>query len=119
MTDAISTLVWKLKAATGYEVFPAPKPVDAATPCLTFQVISDPMQDGNHSAGASIHRTRVQIGHVGTYEAARPLVQTVQNALEGNRVDFLSCISDGFYFEDYSGEDIWVLIKGYHIQWKA
>src|SRR5690349_15284342 len=100
MTDALSTLAWKLKAATGLEVYPAPKPVDAAIPCLTYQVISDPMQDHNHSAGASIHKSRVQIGHVGTYEATRPLVQSVQTALEGNKVDFLSCISDGFYFED-------------------
>jgi hypothetical protein len=119
MTDALSTLAWKLKSATGLEVFPAPKPVDASLPCLTYQVVSDPMQDHNNTAGASIHMSRVQIAHIGNYEATRPYVQTVQNSLEGNHTDFLSCLSDGIYLERYEGEDIWSLIKGYFIQWRA
>ena len=87
-------------------------------PYLTVQMVSDVMQDHNHSAGASIHMSRVQIGHVGTYEQARPLVQTVRSALEGNRTDFLSALSDGIYFERSEGEDINLLIKGYFIQWR-
>jgi hypothetical protein len=119
MTDFRSTLAWKLKEATGLEVWPAPKLVDAALPCLTYQVISDPMDDHNHSAGASIHHSRVQISHIGNYEVVAPYVQTVQAYLEGNRTDFLSCISDGIYLERFEGEDIWSLIKGYYIQWRA
>lgn len=119
MADALSILAWKLKAATGLEVYPAPKPQGAATPCLTYQVVSDPMQDHNHSAGASIHMTRVQIGHIGNYEEIRPYVQTVQNYLEGNKTDFLSARSDGIYLEQFNGEDVWSLIKGFYIQWKA
>lgn len=118
MTDAISTLAWKLASLTGLQVYPAPKPADASTPCITYQVISDPMQDHNHSAGASIHMTRVQISHIGDYETIRPYVQTVQNGLEGNHTDFLACLSDGIYFERQEGEDIWSLIKGYWVQWK-
>lgn len=119
MTDAISTLVWGLANATGLQVYPAPKPEGATLPCLTFQIISDPVQDHNHSAGASIHLTRVQINHIGDYESTRPYVQTVQNYLEGNKTDFLAAMSDGIYQEVYEGEDIWSLIKGYFIQWKA
>lgn len=119
MTDAVSTLIWKLYEWTGYPVFPAPKPEGVSTPCLTIQVISDPMQDDNHSAGASIHMSRVQITHIGTYEQARPLVQTVQNQLEGNKTDFLSARSSGFYLEQYEGEDVWSLMRDYFIQWKS
>ena len=119
MTDALSTLAWGLAQATGLQVFPAPKPQDASVPCITFQVISDPMQDHNHSAGASIHMSRIQINHIGDYEVARPLVQTVQTYLEGNKTDFLAALSDGIYREVQEGEDIWTLIKGYFIQWKA
>lgn len=118
MTDMLSTLTWKLKAATGLEVYPAPKPEGAAVPCLTYQLISDPMQDSNNQSGASIHMSRVQIGHVGDYETIRPYVQTVQNYLEGNHTDFLACLSDGIYLERYEGEDIWSLIKGYFVQWR-
>lgn len=117
--DMMSTLIWGLKVATGLEVYPAPKPVGADAPCITVQMISDPMQDHNHSAGASIHMTRVQIGHVGDWEVVRPYVQTVQNYLEGNKTDFLSAISDGVYQEVQEAEDLWTLIKGYYIQWKA
>ena len=119
MTDIRAILPWILKAATGLEVYPAPKPVGVVTPCLTFQVIGDPMDDHNHSAGASIHHSRVQISHIGNYEDIVPYVQTVQNFLEGNRTDFLSAHSDGIYVERFEGEDIWSLIKGYRIQWKA
>lgn len=119
MTDALSTLAWGLKSATGLDVYPAPKPVDAPVPCLTYQVVSDPMQDQNHSAGASIHLTRVQIGHVGDYETIRPYVNTVQSFLEGNKTDFLAALSDGVYLEIKEGEDLWVLVKGYFIQWRA
>jgi hypothetical protein len=119
MTDALATLAWKLASLSGLQVYPAPKPEGASLPCLTYQVISDPMQDHNHSAGASIHKTRVQISHIGNYETARPLVTTIQNGLEGNKTDFSACLSDGIYFERYEGEDIWSLIKGYFIQWKA
>src|SRR5574341_293860 len=113
MADMLSTLIWKLKAWTGLEVYPAPKPVDASTPCLTVQMVSDPMQDGNHSAGASIHRSRVQIGHIGDYATIRPYVQTVINNLEGNQTDFQSAISDGIYLERKESEDLWSLVKGY------
>ena len=119
MADAMSTLIWKLRAATGLEVYPAPKPVRASVPCLTVQMISDPMQDHNHSAGASIHSSRVQIGHIGDYETIRPYVQTVQTYLEGNRTDFLSAQSDGIYNEQQEADDLWLLIKGYFLQWKA
>jgi hypothetical protein len=118
MPDMLSTLIWKLHAATNLEVYPAPKPADASTPCLTVQIISDPMQDHNHSAGASIHDSRVQIGHIGNYEAIRPYVTNVQNYLEGNKTDFLSARSDGIYLESKEAEDLWVLSKGYYIQWK-
>jgi hypothetical protein len=118
MADMMSTLIWGLKAATGLEVYPAPKPVGARVPCLTVQVISDPMQDHNHSAGASIHMTRVQIGHIGDYELARTYIQTVQAYLEGNKTDFLAALSDGIYLERQEAEDLWSLIKGYYIQWK-
>ena len=118
MADMMSTLIWKLKAATGLEVYPAPKPVSASVPCLTVQMISDPMQDGNHSAGGSIHFSRIQIGHIGDYEVARPYVQTVQNYLEGNKTDFLSALSDGIYQEIQDAEDLWSIVKGYFIQWK-
>lgn len=119
MADALSTLAWGLKRATGLEVYPAPKPKSASTPCLAYQIISDPMQDHNHSAGASIHMTRVQISHIGNYEVIRPYVQTVQTYLEGNKTDFLAALSDGIYLERQEAEDLWVLIKGYFIQWKA
>ena len=119
MADMMSTLIWGLKASTGLPVHPAPKPVGASTPCITVQIVSDPMQDHNHSAGASIHMTRVQIGHVGDWKTVRPYVQTVQNYLEGNRTDFLSVLSDGIYLERQEAEDLWTLIKGYFIQWKA
>jgi len=119
MADAMSTLIWKLHAATGLNVYPAPKPQGASAPCLTVQMISDPMQDGNHQSGASIHRSRVQIGHVGNYETIRPYVQTVQTYLEGNKTDFLSALSDGVYLENKEAEDIWSLVKGYFIQWRA
>ena len=120
MADALSTLAWKLKEATGLEVYPAPKPVGAGTPCLTYQVVDDPMQDHNHSAGASIHMTHVRIGHIGDYEAIRPYVQTVQNYLEGNKTDFLSAMSDGIYQEiPPTVDNIWLIIRGYAIQWKA
>jgi hypothetical protein len=119
MADALSVLAWGLRGATGLQVYPAPKPEGVTLPCLTYQVISDPMQDHNHSAGASIHMTRVQINHIGNYEDVRPYVQTVQNFLEGNKTDFLSAISDGIYREVWEGEDIWSLIRGYFIQWKA
>lgn len=119
MADVLSTLIWTLKAATGLEVYPAPKPIDKPTPCLTVQMISDPMQDHNHSAGASIHKSRVQIGHIGDYVTIRPYVQTVQTYLEGNKTDFLSAQSDGIYLERKESEDIWSLVRGYFIQWKA
>jgi hypothetical protein len=119
MADMISTLIWKLKAATGLEVYPAPKPANASTPCLTVQMISDPLQDHNHQAGASIHMSRVQIGHIGDYEEARPYVQTVQNYLEGNKTDFSSAISDGIYLERQDAHELWILVKGYYVQWKA
>lgn len=118
MADAMSTLIWGLHAATGLDVFPATAPETANPPYLTVQGISDPMVDHNHSAGASIHNTRIQVAHVGTYEQARPLVTTVQNYLEGNRVDFLSCISDGIYLESNEAEGLWRLVKGYYIQWR-
>ena len=118
MTDFLSTLAWGLHSATGLEVHPAPKPEGASVPCITFQVVSDPMQDHNHSAGASIHMSRVQINHIGDYEVIRPYVTTVQNYLEGNKTDFLSARSDGVYLERKEGEDIWTLIKGYFIQHK-
>ncbi len=118
MTDVMSTLVWKLHAATGLEVYSAPKPVGASVPCLTVQMISDPVQDGNHQGGGSLHKSRVQIGHIGNYEAIRPYVQTVQNYLEGNKTDFLSALSDGIYSEIKESEDLWSLVKGYFIQWK-
>lgn len=117
--DMMSTLIWKLKQQTGLEVYPAPKPVGASTPCLTVQMISDPMQDHNHQAGAAIHMSRVQIGHIGDWETARPYVQTVQNYLEGNNTDFLAALSDGIYREVQEAEDLWTLIKGYYVQWKA
>jgi len=119
MADMMSTLIWGLKAATGLEVFPAPKPAGASVPCITVQTISDPMQDHNHSAGASIHMSRVQISHIGDWETVRPYVQTVQNYLEGNKTDFLSAISDGIYIERQEAEDLWTLIKGFYVQWKA
>jgi hypothetical protein len=119
MTDVMSTLIWKLKSATGLNVFPAPKPVGASTPCLTVQMISDPMQDHNNQSGASIHMSRVQIGHIGNYNVIRPYIQTVQTALEGNHTDFMSCLSDGIYIETQEANDLWSLIKGYFIQWKA
>lgn len=119
MTDVLVTLAWKLKAATGLEVYPAPKPVNAGVPCLTYQIISDPMQDHNNQAGASIHMSRIQINHIGNYETIRPYVQTVQSYLEGNHTDFLACLSDGIYFEKQEAEDLWSLIKGYFIQWRA
>jgi hypothetical protein len=119
MSDMMSTLIWGLKAATGLEVYPAPKPANASVPCLTVQIISDPMQDHNHSAGASIHFSRIQVGHIGDWEVARPYVQTVQTYLEGNKTDFLAAISDSTYFERQEAEDLWSLIKGYFIQWKA
>lgn len=118
MADVMSTLVWKLHQATGLEVYIAPKPQDAPVPCLTVQMISDPMQDSNHSAGASIHKSRIQIGHIGDYETIRPYVQAVQNYLEGNKVDYLSAMSDGVYLETKQTEDIWSLVKGYMVQWK-
>ena len=118
MSDVLVTLAWKLKQATGLEVYPAPKPAGAAIPCLTYQVVSDPLQDSNHLAGASIHMTRIQISHIGDYEVARPYVQTVQNYLEGNKTDFMSAMSDGVYFERPESENIWSLIKGYFIQWR-
>lgn len=118
MTDALSTLAWKLKSLTGLESYHAPKPVGASMPCITYQAISDPMQDSNQSAGASIHMTRVQVSVIGDFETARPYVNTIQAGLEGNRTDFLACISDGIYLERWEGEDIWSLIKGYYIQWK-
>ena len=119
MTDVMSTLIWKLKQATGLEVYPAPKPIKASTPCLTVQMISDPMQDHNNQAGASIHMSRVQIGHIGNYSTIRPYIQTVQTYLEGNHTDFLACLSDGIYIETQEAEDLWSLIKGYFIQWRA
>jgi hypothetical protein len=118
MADAMSTLIWGLHAATGLEVFPAPAPEVANPPYLTVQMIDDPMQDHNHSAGASIHKSRIQIGHVGTYEAARPYVQTVQNYLEGNKTDFSCAMSDGIYRELSEAQDLWVIQKGYYVQWK-
>lgn len=118
MADALSTLIWGLKGATGLDVYPAPKPADVSTPCLTVQIVSDPMQDHNHTAGASIHMSRVQIGHVGDYETIRPYVNTVQAYLEGNKTNFLSARSDGIYLETREGEDLWSLIRGYYIQWK-
>jgi hypothetical protein len=118
MTDAISTLIWGLHAATNLEVYIATAPETAQTPYITVQGISDPMQDHNHGAGASIHKTRIQVGHVGTYEAARPLVTTVQTYLEGNKTDFLSAMSDGIYLEANEAEGLWRLVKGYYIQWK-
>jgi hypothetical protein len=118
MPDMLSTLVWKLKAATSLDVYIAPKPAGASTPCLTVQMISDPMQDGNHAAGASIHYSRVQVGHIGDYETIRPYVNTVQAYLEGNKTDFLSSRSDGVYLENKEAEDMWVLVKGYYVQWK-
>jgi hypothetical protein len=119
MTDVLSTLAYVISRETGLAAYPAPKPVDEPVPCLTFQMISDPKQDHNHAAGASLHRSRVQISHIGQYDVVRPLVVSLEAALEGNKVDFISCISDGTYFERFEGEDIWSLIKGYHIQWKA
>ena len=118
MTDVLSTLIWGLHHATGLEVFPAPKPKEASVPCLTVQMISDPMQDSNHSAGASIHMSRVQVGHIGDYEVIRPYVQTVQSYLEGNKADFLSALSDGTYLEKQESENLWSLVRGYNIQWK-
>lgn len=117
--DMVSTLIWRLKQATGLEVFPAPKPVNASVPCLTVQMVSDPMIDHNHSAGASIHKSRVQIGHIGDYNTIRPYVQTVQTYLEGNRTDFISAMSDGIALERQEAEDMWVLIRGYYVEWKA
>lgn len=120
MSDFLSTLTWKLHEATNLKVYPAPKPQNAAVPCLTYQVISDPMQDHNHSAGASIHMTHVRIGHIGDYETVRPLVQTVQTYLEGNRSDFFSAMSDGIYQElQPLNDNNWVIIRGYAIQWRA
>lgn len=118
MADALSTLIWGLHAATGLDVYPAPLPTHVNPPALTVQMISDPMQDGNHSAGASIHLSRVQIGHVGDYETIRPYVTTVQNYLEGNKTDFLSAMSDGIYIETQEADDLWSLVRGYYIQWK-
>lgn len=118
MADALSVLAWRLHGVTGLEVYPAPKPEGASVPCITYQVVSDPMQDDNHSAGASIHMTRVQINHIGNYEDIRPYVQTIQNYLEGNHVDFLSARSAGSYREVYEGENLWSLIRDYWIQWR-
>lgn len=119
MADMMSVLIWGLHTATGLDVYPAPKPVDAPVPCLTVQMVSDPIQDGNHSGGGDLHRSRVQIGHVGNYEVIRPYVETVRSYLEGNKVDFKSAMSDGVYLETKQGEDIWSLVKGYFIQWKS
>jgi hypothetical protein len=118
MADVMSTLIWKLHSATGLEVFPSPKPQGAVLPCLTVQLISDPMQDSNHQAGGSLHGSRIQVVHIGDYSVIRPYVQTVQTYLEGNKTDFLSVISDGVYFERQDGEDIWSLVKGYYVQWR-
>lgn len=119
MTDTLSALAWGLHQATNLEVYPAPKPAGAGTPCLTYQVVSDPMQDHNHSGGASIHMTHVRIGHIGDYETIRPLVQTVQNYMEGNTTDFLCAMSDGIYLEiQPESDNIWLIIKGYAVQWK-
>lgn len=119
MADAMSTLVWGLHAATGLDVYPAPKPVGAAVPCLTVQMVSDPIQDGNHNGGGTLHNSRVQIGHIGDYEVIRPYVQTVQTYLEGNKTDFKSAKSAGNYVERQDGNDIWMLMKDYFIQWKS
>jgi len=118
MTDMLSTLAWKLHAATGLQVYPAPKPVDAALPCLTFQMVSDPMQDQNDLDAASLHASRIQISHIGEYEVVRPYVKIVQDYLEGNKVDFSAALSDGFYLERQEAEKMWVLTKGYNIYWK-
>ena len=117
--DMMSTLIWGLHAATSLEVYPAPAPEVANPPYLTVQMISDPMQDHNHSAGASLHMSRVQIGHVGDYSVARPYVLTVQNYLEGNKTDFASALSDGIILDRQEAEGLWVLIRGYYVQWKA
>lgn len=119
MTDMLSTLAWKLHQATGLDVYPAPKPVSAPVPCLTIQVVSDPMQDQNDQTAATLHATRVQISHIGDYETARPLVNTVQSYLEGNKTDFSAALSDGFYLERQEAEKMWTLIKGYNIYWKS
>ena len=119
MTDMMSTLIWKLKVTTGLEVYPAPKPASASVPCLTVQMISDPTQDNNNLSGGSIHKSRVQIAHIGDYSVARPYVQTVQNYLEGNKTDFLSALSDGIYIERQEAEDLWSIVKGYFIQWRS
>lgn len=118
MTDVMSVLIWRLKAATGLEVYPAPIPTEAIPPCLSVQMISDPMQDNNNQAAGQIHKSRVQIGHIGDYKVIRPYVQTVQNYLEGNKTDFLSCLSGGNYQEIHDADNLWSLVKDYLIQWK-
>lgn len=118
MSDMMDVLIWKLKATTGYEVYPAPKPAGASVPCLTVQMISDPMQDNNSQEAGVIHMSRVQVAHIGKYTEARPLVKTVQDYLEGNKTDFLSCLSGGFYFENREAENLWSIVKDYNIQWK-
>lgn len=117
MTDMLSTLVWVLASGTGLQVYTAPKPLTATTPCLTVQMISDPIQDSNHNKGGALHNSRVQIGHIGDYETIRPYVETVRAILEGNKTDFASCISDGVYIETYETDNLWSLVRGYFIQW--
>jgi len=119
MTDVMSTLIWRLHAATNLDVYIAPKPIGASTPCLTIQMVSDPVQDGNHSGGGALHFSRIQVGHLGVYETIRPYVTTVQNYLEGNKTDFISVISDGIYLETPNDENNdWSLVRGYYVQWK-
>lgn len=114
-----SVLAWGLVGATGAKVYPNQKPEGVSLPAVVYQMIDDPMQDGNHSAGGSIHLSRVQITHIAsTYDAMRTLVSQVQTYLEGNSTDFEVAYSDGLYLENKEAEDVHVAQKGYFIQWK-
>jgi hypothetical protein len=115
-----SVLIWGLKAATGAEVYPLKAEEGASAPYITYNRISDRLQDRSQRTGGSLHFTRVQITHVATsFANLRTLVDAVQTYLEGNQTDFSASLTSDVHLEDKEAEDIFTAVKDYFIQWKS
>lgn len=115
-----SVLTWKLYAWANVPVYAFQKPINATLPCLVHQIVSDPIQDHNHSGGGRTHLTRVQITHIGSTDVeAKNLADTVYQNLEGNKTDFSAAISTGMYFERQEADGVYVVVKDYFIQYQS
>lgn len=124
MTDALinvdSVLIWGLKAATGVEVYPMKAEEGAGASYVTYNRISDRLQDRGQTTGGNLHLGRFQFTMVAaSFGDLRTLVSAVQGYLENNQSDFSASIADQLHIEDKEAEDIYTAVKDYFIQWHS